>query len=764
MAAGPDGDLRLPSNDPRGGDATPVVRPMQVLLPKSGPRPAPGGDVLIDIDLLEYGRILLKNRWVIAASMVLALAAGAAITWMMQPLYSAQSTVQIDREAAKVVNVQDVTPSDELVSAEEFFQTQYGLLRSRSLAMKVDDALHLSRDDAFIHVMGGKAPHSTGERRDEVVDLLRQHLGINPVRGSRLVSITFESPQPALSADIANAFAENFISANLDRRFESASYARDFLERRLAQVKAKLEDSEKQLVAYATQEHIIQLTEHGPDAAPGDQQSLASASLETLNNALAVARTQRIEAEQKWRAAQGGSDFSLPEILQNPTVQQLSQTRAQLQASYQDKLRIFKPDYPEMQQLKAQIDETDRQLKAQAATIRASMQSQYTVALNNERQLSGQVEQLTGQVLDLRRRSIQYTILQREVDTNRSLYDGLLQRYKEVGVAGGVSTNNISIVDRAEPPRAPSSPQPVLNLAIAAAAGLAMGIAVAFLREIMDQAVRVPADVETKLGLPMLGATPMLEKGVQPEQALADTRSPLSEAYHSLRSALQFSTTDGFPRTLLVTSTRPGEGKSTTAIALAQNMARLGYRTLLVDADLRDPSLHKSMGADNRAGLSSVLTGAAKLAAIVQPTDTENLYVVPSGPLPPNPAELLSSNRLQLLVVAAISQFDMAIFDGPPVMGLADAPMIASSLTGTLLVIEAGRTGRAQARAALRRLAMANAHILGAVLTKFNPRQSGYGYGHGYGYGYGYEYGAQRPGELSALQGVSARARRLMRK
>jgi capsular exopolysaccharide synthesis family protein len=275
----------------------------------------------------------------------------------------------------------------------------------------------------------------------------------------------------------------------------------------------------------------------------------------------------------------------------------------------------------------------------------------------------------------------------------------------------------------------------------------------------------VPRDVEVKLGLPVLGSIPLLEKGMQPRQALSDTRSALSEAYHSLRSALQFSTKDGFPQTLLVTSARPSEGKSTTALAIAHNMARLGYRTLLVDADLRDPSLHKTIGADNRSGLSNILTGAAKLAEVVQDTDDENLFIIPCGPLPPNPAELLASTRLQVFAQTAADEFDMVIFDGPPVMGLADAPMIASVLKGTLLVIEAGRTGRAQARAALRRLAMVNAHLLGVVLTKFDARKSTYGYGYGYGYEYEYDYGktpSKVAGRQSALQSVSGRAKRLV--
>ena len=301
---------------------------------------------LLQVDLVELFQTLLKRRNVIIAALLAALVVGAAVTYLMRPIYTAQATLQIDREAAKVVNVQDVTPSDELVAGEEFFQTQYGLLRSKSLAKKVDESLGLSKDNAFIIAMGDKPPvaglHISAAnlprvRRETVIALLHGAQDVMPVRGSRLVSVRFDSPDPALSARIANAYAEDFISANLDRRFESASYARDFLERRLAQVKTKLEESERQLVAYATSQGIIQLSEPGAGAGsqnPGEQQSLQSANLGAFNSALATAQTQRIQAEQRWRQAQATPGLGLPEILQSPTVQQLSQTRARLVAEY----------------------------------------------------------------------------------------------------------------------------------------------------------------------------------------------------------------------------------------------------------------------------------------------------------------------------------------------------------------------------------------------------------------------------------------------
>jgi capsular exopolysaccharide synthesis family protein len=774
VPVGADGDVRRTAGLPAGAPGGAVARrPVQIIPAGWEFQPAPDADGEARRDLVEYWRMLLKHRWMILACIVAALAVGAAATLLTRPVYTARSTLQIDREAAKVVSTGEVSTNDNLVEGEEFFQTQYGLLRSRSLAIRVAEALGLTRGDDFIRQMGdhprgapdGNVATQIHLRREQVIRLLQTHLGVIPDRGSRLVTIAYSSPDAGLSARIANAFAENFIASALDRRYESSSYARDFLERRLAEVKAKLEESEKELVAYAASQQIIQLNDAGQPNNPGAQQSLAAANLEAINTALSTAKANRIQAEARWRQAQATPGLGLSDILQNPTIQQISQEHAKLVAEYQDKLSVFKPDYPDMRQLKAQIDETNRQLNLEASSIKGSLQAQYQAALANERALQGQVEGLKGAVLDLSKRSIQYTILQREVDTNRTLYDGLLQRYKEIGVAGGVTTNNISIVDRAEAPLRPSQPKPLLNMALAGVSGIVLGIVLAFLTEALDQALRTPADVEGKLGLPVLGTIPILKSGIQPAEALSDLRSPISEAYYSLRSALQFSTKDGFPKTLLLTSTRPGEGKSTTAFAVAQNLARLGFRTLLIDADLRNPSLRKMVGADNRAGVSNILTGAAALRDVIQSAGLPNLFIIACGPLPPNPAEILAGSRLKMLVTEASSLFDIVVVDGPPVMGLADAPMIAATVDGCLMVIEAGRTGRIQARAALRRLGMANGHVLGAVLTKFNARRAAYGYG--YGYEYDYNYGAS-PAQVEApkagLAAVLGRARRRISK
>ena len=712
-------------------------------------QPDGGADAFVEFDVAKYLRMLLKHRFVIIGVVASALIIGLAISLLMQPIYAAGTVIQIDREETRVLGSDsEIMESPSVIQAEEFFQTQYGLLRSRSLAERVVDTLGLANSDAFLKAMNvefappaGSTPAATAAaRRRMVVKVVQNNLTVAPVRGSRHVKLTFESPDPELAARVVNAFGEAFIQASLERKFQSTVYVRDFLEQSLAQTKAKLEESERQLVRYAEQQQIISVTDES--ATPGGQQeSLASRNLATLNASLAAARAGRIAAEERWRSARSAPLLSLPEVLQNPAVQRLSEERAKVRADYEQKLRVYQPDYPEMRQLQARIAEIDSEITSIASSVRTSIQSQYVIAVNQERALERQVNGLKGDVLDLRNRSIEYNILQREVDTGRTLYEGLLQRYKEVGVIGGVTANNISIIDPAVVPTRPAKPDIKLNLAIAALIGLVLGVVAALLLEALDESLISPDDVEQKLGLPVLGVAALLAKDESPLAALADIRSGFAEAYYSLRTALQFSTPQGAPASLLVTSSRPGEGKSTTALAIALNLARVGKRVLLADGDLRNPSLHRTLDISNTQGLSNLLSGHDNLRALVIDAGYKGLSFLPCGPLPPSPAELWGSDRLAWFINEAVSEFDHVVIDGPPVLGFADAPLLAAAVEGTLFVIESRSTRRTQARGSLRRMMIGKARILGAVLTKFNAKEAAYG---GYDYAYDYNYGATK--------------------
>jgi capsular exopolysaccharide synthesis family protein len=436
-------------------------------------------------------------------------------------------------------------------------------------------------------------------------------------------------------------------------------------------------------------------------------------------------------------------------------------------AEYQQNLRTYKPDYPLMVDARARVEAIDRQITAQAQSIKGGLRNQYEVARRQEQSLAAAVQQSKGAVLDQRSRSIQYNIIQREVDTNRSLYDGLLQRYKEIGVAGGIGTNNVAVVDRATTPGAAYKPQPKKNLMMFTFMGLLAGALLAFLLEQFDVSIKTPDEIEKTLNLPLLGAIPVASKDVSSYRAISDPKSMLSEAYYSVRTALKFSTPNGVPRVLLVTSASAAEGKTTTALAVATTFARIGLRTLLIDGDLRDPSLHKILARDNGVGLSNLLAGGPELTPALQPTDQLNLTFLACGPLPPNPSELLGSDKMRAFLDAAREHFDLVVIDGPPVLGLADAPLLSNMADGTTFIVSAGSTKREVAKSALKRLRLVDARLVGVVLTKFDMKKAGYRYGHsygsGYGHGYGFDYGATPEpvgGRLRLSKGARLFARR----
>ena len=705
-----------------------------------------------EIDLLAYWRILVKRRWLVLGILTGVVALALLKTLMATPIYRATSVLQLEKAGTQVVQVEGIQPdSDGYGWDPDFLQTQYELLQSRSLAERVADELNLDQaaldrlnDPGWLgRMLALLRPKSKTESADTALaDAAKQlraaagvvsgGLSVEPVRNSRLVRINYDSPSPEFSARVANAIADGFIASGLERRFGASSYAKTYLEDQLKLVKAKLEQSERKLVAFAQQEGLVSTGENG--------QSLATQNLTQLNAALANAQDQRIRAQARWRQASSGA---MPaDMIGNSSIRPLQQQRAQLQGQYQLKLQTFKPDYPEMQQLKGQIDELARQIAAENGSVRASVRAEYEAAAAQERMLMSQIATLRTEALDVDGRSIQYNILKREVDTNRELYDGLLQRFKEVGVAGDVRSNNISIIDRAEVPGWRFKPNLMLNLAIGLLLGGMLGVLVAFLLEFLDDTLKTPDDIEQKLRLAVLGVIPRLGPKENMGSIAKDSRSSFSEAYRSVRTALQFSTDHGVPKTLLITSTGPSEGKSTTALALARNLAELGKRVLLIEADMRNPSLHRTLGLQGSGtGLSNLLAGGATLSQSTLSVDNELFKVILAGPLPPNPAELLSGSKLVSALTIAREHYDQVIIDGPPVLGLADAPILSNVVEGTLLVVNSSKTRISAAQAALKRLLSARARVVGALLSKYDPKTAGYGYGYGYQYESYYAYG-----------------------
>ena len=432
----------------------------------------------------EYAHALLRSWWLVLVIAALVVLAALAASLMMTPKYRATTTLQIEREAMKVVEMEDLIPSESPMD-RDFYQTQYELLMSRSLAGRVIAKAGLASNPAYRKEVeaatarlgpSGSGPSAASRRvlvERALTDSVLASLEIEPVRNSRLVKVHFDSPDPELSARVANTYASEFIASGLEHRLQASSFATEYLSTRLTQIKQRLQDSEKNFVVFAGQERIVSVGE--------DKPSLPAQNLAELNALLASAQDARIKNEAAWRQARYGSGLALPQVVSSPLVQNLMQTRAQLAAEYQQKLSTFKPDYPDMMRLNGQISEVGRQINTQVANIRDSIKAQYEAASAQEQMLETRIDQLKGDELDLQDRSIRYNMFKREVDTNRQLYDGLLQRFKEIGVAGNVGANNISVVDPADAPGKPSSPRLAFNLALATIFGLFAGVVAALL-------------------------------------------------------------------------------------------------------------------------------------------------------------------------------------------------------------------------------------------------------------------------------------------
>lgn len=698
----------------------------------------------------QYLRIALRWRYVIIGAVVACAIIGLIVTLLMTPRYTATSTIEISREASQVTNFQGVE-RETSVADQEFYQTQYGLMRSRVLAERVATQLRLVDDKAFFErfsvdqdkpafaqTNGRYTAAGRAERQRVAGEVLLKNVGVEPTRLSRLVAINFTSPDPVFSQKVANAWAEHFIQTNLERKIQATSYGRNLLQRELGQAKERLDESQRQLVGYAEQQRIINLPAQGSGENQTAERSIVADELASLNTALSQATADRIQAEARFREA--GRAGSSAEALRNQAINMLRQRRAEAAADYQKLMVQFEPDYPPARALQSQIDQLDRSIAREESRVSGSVQAEYRQAAERENALRQRVEGLKSNYLDLRRRSIQYNIYQQEVDTNRALYDGLLQRFKEIGVAGGVGVNNVAIVDPADVPQKPSSPRMLINLALSLLVGLAIGAGLAFALEQMDEAIADPGEVERRLGLPLLGSVPKVE-GVAPRDALLDRKSDLVDAYLAIQTSLGFTTEHGVPRSLAVTSTRPAEGKSTTALALATMLARAHKKVILVDGDMRSPSVHHLGGVDHDRGLSNYLAGQDDIGQLTFEMQDLGLTAMSAGPIPPNAAELLTGHRLQLLVAKLLETYDHVVIDSPPVMGLADAPLIASRVEGVVYAVESHGIRSSIVKTALQRLLSANAHILGGVLTKFEARKAHYGYGYEYGYGYGRDKG-----------------------
>ncbi len=551
-----------------------------------------------------------------------------------------------------------------------------------------------------------------------------ENLTVDLIRNTSVVTVAYSNADPKLAREIANQTVQSYIDQRADQKGETSELVRQFIQEQVAEVKTKLQASEEALVAYASNVGIT---------VTGEEGSLIQSSIRSINTALSKAVEERLLAERRVEQIELGNAASLPQVLENEAVRATKLKLAELKAEYQQKLGSFKPGFPEMRRLQAQIDELQRQIDQVIASISISIGLQYQDAARNEQDLRDELSGLEAQQAAYDQKNIKYTILKREVESNRSQYQSLIDKLNEAGVGSEINSNNASIIDFAVTPDRPYSPRLAINLAIALVLAGAFSAAIIYLLELLNNTFSSPDQVEKELRLPVFGITPLI--GGELSSELSDIKSALSEAYRSLRTSLQFSTPNGTPHTILVTSSEPSEGKSTTARTLAADFASLGMKVLLVDADMRRPSQHRSFGMGNTIGLSNYLTSTlpdGDRSEFFRKTATENLTFVASGPLPPNPVDLLSSPNMGAFVHNATQSFDLVIIDGPPIIGLSDALLLSRLCEATLAIVSAHQVSRKSVKAALRRLSISGGHVIGVAMTKFQIKKLEYNYAYQY--------------------------------
>nr|WP_247713027.1 polysaccharide biosynthesis tyrosine autokinase [Qipengyuania intermedia] len=698
------------------------------------------------------------RRNIVAIAIILAVFIGLGIlaTILMKPEYIGTSRILIEQQEDQIIEGSDArAAAASYMDADRFLQTQADIVTSRALAVQVVDREGLAESPAFFEAQGVEYPVeedidvydttlSIEELRAEIAaDVVSENLVVTLPPDSRIVSVSFFSGDPVLAARIANAFAESFIEGNLARKFDSSSYAREFLAQQLQDARSKLEQSERDLNQFSRAAGLIRVAGQGVNADQETTLSITNNSLVQLNDVAAQATAQRVSAEQQWRNIANVPLLNIPEVLQNLAVQRLVEQRSAAEANLAQLSSRYLDDHPNVLAAKAQVDKLDAQIQALAQSIKNSIRLQYESARDRENSIVNQVDTLRADALDEQDRGVQYNVLKRVAETDRALYNTLLTRFNELNATAGATSNNVSLIDAAEPPREPASPRPLINLLAALLCGLVFAGGFVFFREQLDDAMRNPDDVEKKLGLPLLGLIPQVDQDEMKEE-LQDPKSPISEAYSALLTNIRYSSGNGIPETIVVTSSVASEGKTTTSFKLATDIADLGRRTLLIDADLRRPTMHRREEVGKHDGFTAVLAGELPLEKAILKSGNANLDLMTALPMPPDPVALLSSESFLKVVDTLRSQYDCVVFDAPPLLGLADATTLAAHVDAVVLAIDSQRGKGGGTRSAVRRLQMVGANIIGVVLTKFDARHSGSAYAY-YGSSY-YAYESAEEG------------------
>lgn len=683
-----------------------------------------------EIHLKDYLRIVNKRRWTVLAVFVAVVTTVAIVTFRQRPVYQGLTQLLIEKENPNILSIKEVMELD--ASNADYYQTQFRILQSRSLAQQVIEKLGLAKSPEFAPAANPAAAANPATAAGKLVDDFLERVTIEPLRTTRLVNVRARAFDPKLAALIANTLAELYIEQNLHQKVDTTQQAGTWLSEKAGEARRKLEQSERTLQRFNETNNVISLDE---------RQSLLVQKLEGLGSEITKARTARIELETRsqqlaaMRAAGGGIEGleSMSAVIASPVIQGLKTELARLEAELADAAKVYTPKHPKIVALAAQIPALRQRIVVEINRIAQSIRNEYEVALRREQSLSETLEEQKQQVQQINQLAISDRALKREVENNRRIFDVLMSREKETGLVGGMRTNNIRIVDRAEVPRDPVSPRKARNLILGIIGGLVGSLGLVFFLEYFDDTVRDPDDLERYCKVPFLGPVPKLRPKLAGERsrdllALQEPKSIYAEAYRAVRTSLLFSSPDNPPRIMVVTSPGPQEGKSLTSVNLAVTMALTGNRVLLVDADMRKPRLHKVFDLRNVFGLSNLVGGESEVSAALQRTQVPGLMLMTSGPIPPNPSELLGSERMGKLLEMLRGKFDRVILDCTPLIAVTDATVLASQTDGVILVIKAGATGRHILRRGIKQLEDVQAKVIGAVLNQIDLKNSTYYY------------------------------------
>jgi capsular exopolysaccharide synthesis family protein len=710
--------------------------------------------------LYDYLLILRKHQWLILSFLLAIVTIVSIATFRMRPVYIATARIEIDRENANILPFQGADSYDYMMDLENYIETQSKILTSETMALQTIRNSGLASNPGFSGGSGPSEAIATGSLANQKyppeVGAFLGSLSVKRVPNTRLMDVSFESTDPQLAARMVNAHLETYIEQNYRRSYEATTQASRWLAGQLDELKIKVEKSENARIEYERQNQIWTVD---------DKQTMTTQRLGDLNKELTDAQSDRIKKQALYEFAKAGELEAVPQLRNNAVLQDLQRRRSDLSIQYTDAVNQYGPNFPKVQRIQAQIKDVNEQITRQSKSVIVELENDYRAALQLEELRSKTLDQQKADTNVMSEKMVQYNILRREAEANKALYDGLLTKLKEAGISAGLRSSNVRIVDPAMIPSTPARPAKARNIALAFLVGLVGGIGMALLREYLDNTVKTPDDVETLARLPSLAVVPAFGDGASSKKLAGllteassnghDKRielvaqhlpkSNIAEGFRALRTALLLSQPDRPPQVILVSSALPREGKTTVAANLAVTLAQLGDKTVLVDADLRKPGIGRllNLGTGKYAGLSSYLAGVSSLDLITVPYPAiPNLAAIPTGPLPPNPADLLSSHRLTDAIAELRTKYKFIVLDSPPIMAATDAVILSVQADGVLLVVRSGETPKEAFTRTCDLLTSVKSHLLGVVLNAVDASAPDYYYSYRY-YPYSYGYGPQ---------------------